>query len=270
VESAFRIPGTTGPEIVVRRSLLGNISVLADGIPIKKASRRSLTYQIPLPDGTTTELQLTGQWSGLRAVVDGAQLPLERPLARWEIALTFLPLLLALLGGLLGAAFAIVATVINGSLVRRSIRAPIKAVAMSGVTVLAVALYFGSVLAIAPIPTPMVGTCVNGIGEGRTVTTDSSRAVDCAKPHDNEIVGSVSHPGAATYPGQPALLNYGETPCLTAFQQYVGVDFQNSSLDMLMVVPTDVTWLKGDRLISCVVLTRDGSRITGSVKATAR
>jgi hypothetical protein len=270
VESSFRIPGTAGPEIIVRRSLLGDIKVFADGIPIKKSSRRTLTWQIPLLDGTTTELRLAGQWTGLRAIVNGAQLPLERPLARWEVALVFLPMLLALAGGLVGAVFAIVAVAINASVVRRSINAPLKAVAMVVVTVVAVAFYVGALFTIAPLPTLAVGSCVNGIGEGRNVTTDSTRAVDCTKAHDNEIVGSVTHPGAASYPGQPALMQYGEAPCLTAFEQYVGVDFQSSSLDMLLVVPTDATWLKGDRLISCVVVMRDGSRLTGSVRDSAR
>jgi hypothetical protein len=142
VERSFRIPGTTGPEIVVRRSLLGDIKVFADGIPIKKSSRRGLTWQLPLLDGTTTQLTLTGQWTGLRAIVNGAQLPLERPLARWEVALTFLPLLLVIAGGVVGAVFAIAALAINTSLVRRSISPSIKAVAMVAVTVVAVILWF--------------------------------------------------------------------------------------------------------------------------------
>jgi hypothetical protein len=142
VDSSFRIPGTTGPEIIVRRSVLGDLKVFADGIPIKKSSRRGLTWQIPLLDGSTTELQLAGQWTGLRAIVNGATLQLERPLAPWEVALTFLPFLLVVAGGLLGAAFAIAALAINTSLVRRPMSQPIKAVAMVAVTVVAVALWF--------------------------------------------------------------------------------------------------------------------------------
>jgi hypothetical protein len=270
MDSSFRIPGTTRPEITVRRSVLGNIKVFADGIPIKKSGRGGPTYQIPLVDGTTTELKLTGQWTSLRAIVNGAQLPLERPLARWEVLLTFLPFVLAIVGGLLGAVFAIAGLAINTNLVRRTMRAPIRAVAMFAVTVLAVTCYFGAAFAIVPVPTLTVGDCLNGIQEGKTVTSSVSRAVDCATAHDDEIVGSVTHPGAASYPRQPALLQYGSAPCVSAFQQYVGVDFERSSLEMLEVVPTDVTWLKGDRHISCVVLTRDGSRLTGSVRGTAR
>jgi hypothetical protein len=53
----FRIPGTTEPEIIVRRSWLGNIAVLVGGTPLKRRGR-SLTYDIPLPDGSVTELRL--------------------------------------------------------------------------------------------------------------------------------------------------------------------------------------------------------------------
>ena len=41
-------------------------------------------------------------------------------------------------------------------------------------------------------------------------------------------------------------------------------------LDILPVVPTQVAWQAGAREISCVALTTDGSKLTGSVRGTAR
>jgi hypothetical protein len=269
VDSSFRIPDTTGPEIVVRRTLLGDIKVFADGVPLKKLSWRRLAYTVPLPDGTTTELRLTGQWSGLRASVNGADLPLEPRLPRWVVVLSFLPFVL-IIGGLIGALFAIGGLAVNTALARRAIRAPIKAAAMLAVTALAIGLYFGTIVAIAPVPSLTAGTCVNGIHEGATVTAATTRAVSCASAHENEVIGNLTHPGSGSYPGMTVLLDYGQNPCLDAFRAYVGVDFEVSSLMMIEVVPTDVTWLKGDRLISCVVLPSDGTKLTGSVKGTAR
>src|SRR6185436_10659234 len=63
----FRIPGTSEPEITVRRSTFGGLTLLVDGAPVKGQRGR---YPIQLPDGTVKELRLTGQWTGLKAVVD--------------------------------------------------------------------------------------------------------------------------------------------------------------------------------------------------------
>jgi hypothetical protein len=39
---------------------------------------------------------------------------------------------------------------------------------------------------------------------------------------------------------------------------------------MVVVVPSEVAWAKGDRNIACLVITTDGTRITGTVKGTQR
>ncbi len=67
MNTSFRIPGTTEPEITVRRNALGNIKVLVDGAPARRNRMRNLSYDIPLADGTVTELRLTGQWTNLKA-----------------------------------------------------------------------------------------------------------------------------------------------------------------------------------------------------------
>ena len=66
------------------------------------------------------------------------------------------------------------------------------------------------------------------------------------------------------------LLDFAQAPCRAAFESYVGISFDVSVLDMIILTPTDVTWIKGDRDMNCVVLALDGSRITGSVRGTAR
>ena len=261
----FRIPGTTGPDILVRRSALGSLQVLVDGVPVKGHRGR---YPIQLPDGTGKELRLTGQWTGLKAVVDGVETPLEPPIPKYLLVLIFLPLGLVVLGGLIGGAFGGLGAAINTGVARLSLPTAGKVIAMLGVTVLAAALYVVAAVAfrsaIAPIATLDVGTCVNGVAEGQVI--DSLAPVSCATPHDNEVVGSATHPDAATYPGQAALETFASTPCIAAFNAYVGSDFQTSSLAMLPIVPTETTWARGDRAITCVVLSNDGTKLTSSVK----
>lgn len=269
MDSSFLLPGTTAPQILVRRPAFGNIKVFVDGKEVKRSSRRRLTYQIPLPDGTTTELELSGMWTGLRATVNGQQIQLERRLARWELVLTFLPLVLAVIGGLVGALFAIGAAAINARLARSALGTPVRAIAMLGVTAIAGGLFFGAAVAVAPVPELKTGTCIN-VRDGETVTVQSSRGVSCSVAHEAEVIGMLVHTGNGPFPGEPSLVTYAQIPCLEAFRSYVGVDFQTSSLDMMLVVPSDITWAKGDRSIACLVITTDGSRITGSVKGTQR
>lgn len=268
--STFRIPGTSGPDIEVHRSLLGNIKVVVNGVPLKSTSRRRLAYTIPLEDGSTAELQLNGQWRGLRAVVNGAEIPLERQVSWWETGLMFLPMVLVVVGGLIGGLFAIGGSAINVRLARLQIPAPVRAASMVGVAALSAALYLGAALAIAPVASLTTGVCLNGVREGATVTAASSRAVDCAQPHDNEVVGTARYSPDGAYPGDAALIAFGQKPCFDAFLAYVGTDYQTSVLDMTLVTPSDLTWVKGDRTIACVVSAPGGGRLTGSVRGTAR
>src|ERR1044072_4844093 len=122
MDISFRMPETTEPEITVRRSALGNLTVLVDGVPAKRRKGRSLTYDTPLSDGSVAELQLKGQWTGLKAIVNGRELPLEPPVPRPLVILIFLPLVLVLVGGLIGALIAVGASAINARLARLPMR----------------------------------------------------------------------------------------------------------------------------------------------------
>jgi hypothetical protein len=261
----FRIPGTTEPEIVVRRSALGGLQVLVNGAPVKGQRGR---YPLQLPDGSVKELRLTGQWTGLKAVVDGVETPLEPTIPKYLLVLIFLPVGLVGLGGLIGGTFGGLGALINTGVARLSLPTAGKVIAMLGVTVLAAALYVVAAVAfrsaIAPNVTLEVGACLNGVAEGQVIV--SLDPVPCTTAHDNEVVGSATHPDAATYPGQAALETFAATPCISAFNAYVGSDFQTSSLAMLPILPTETTWATGDRTIACVVLSSDGTKLTSSVK----
>lgn len=267
----FRIPGTTEPEIIIRRSALGNIAVLVGGAPVKRRRGRDLTYDIPLSDGTVKELRLNGQWTGLKAVVDGVETPLEPRVSRILVALIFLPLALVVIGGLIGGLIGGFASMINLAISRAAMRAPLKFVAMLGATVLAVAIYFGVAFTLAPVAKLETGQCLNGVREGvGDLSATAARGVSCAEAHDNEVVGTVSYPNSGAYPGQQVLVDFAAPGCYSAFATYVGVDFQTSELDMIAVTPSDLTWVKGDRVIACVALAPGGGKLTGSIKGTGR
>jgi hypothetical protein len=261
----FRIPGTAEPEITVRRSTFGGLTLLVDGAPVKGQRGHS---PIQLPDGTVKELRLTGQWTGLKAVVDGVEAPLQPPVPRSLLVLAFMPIALVAVGGLIGGAFGGVGVAVNTGVLRLQMGTPAKVLAMFGVTVVSVAVFVVAALAfrnvVAPVRTLEVGMCVNGVTEGSVIARIDP--VSCSTPHDNEVVGTATYPESGAYPGQAALETFAAPPCIAAFNAYVGVDFSSSSLDMLPILPTDTTWASGDRAITCIVLARDRSKLTSSVK----
>jgi hypothetical protein len=273
VDKTFTLPGTTGPQIMVHRPALGTIRVLIDGVPAVRRKGRTLTYDVPLADGSTTDLTLKGQWTGLRAVANGVVMPLEPTVPGYALVVMFLPLVLVI-GGILGALVGLGGAAINARLVRGRASGAVKVLAMLGVTVVAIVVYFGVALgvgfAVAPIPTLQAGTCVNGIKAGVSVTGDIARPVDCANPHDNEVIGSTVYAPDGAFPGQDALKSFADTACAEAFEPYVGVAFDPSSLDMIAVTPSELTWAKGDRQVSCVVVAGNGGQLTGSVKGTGQ
>jgi Septum formation len=268
VDFAYRIPGTTEPEITISRSALGNVSVRVAGQKVKRRGR-GMRYEIPLADGTTTELEVTGQWRGLKAKVNGVETALEPPVSPIYVALIFLPLALVI-GGLIGGVVGLFASMANMIISRRRLAGPLKLAAMVLVAALGVGAYFAIGFAIAPVPKLAMGDCVNGVHAGVELSASNFRSVDCAASHDNEVVGLVAHHGTGAYPGMQPLFDFAQVPCRAAFESYVGLSFDASVLGMTLVVPSDLTWIKGDRTIACVAGTLDGSQLTGSVRGTAR
>jgi hypothetical protein len=269
VDFPFRIPGTTEPEIIIRRSALGNVSVHVAGQQLKRRGR-GLRYDVPLPDGTTTELEVTGQWRGLKAKVNGIETALEPPVSPIYVLLIFLPLALVVVGGLIGGVIGVVASMANMVISRRRLAGPLKIAAMVLVAAIGAGGYFAVAFALSPLPRVAVGDCLNGVRVGVELTPNTLRPVDCAIAHENEVVGLVVSTATGAYPGTQALFDFASAPCTVAFESYVGSSFELSDLDMILVTPSDVTWLKGDRDIACIVMTIDGSQLTGSVRGAAR
>ena len=270
MEVDYRIPGTSDPAITIRRSALGGITVLAGGVKLRSRSRFSPTYAVAVPDGSTRILRISGQWTGLKAVVDGVETRLEAPIPIWAVALTILPLGLVIVGGLIGGLLGGAAAVVNMWVARCSWPTAARLVAMLVVPAVAVVAWLGIVFVITPLPKVAVGACMNGLDEGMAVTASTTRPVDCGTPHDNEVVGVVALDDRGSFPGDTLLLATAQEECVRLFADYVGIAFNASVLEMLPLVPTELSWARGDRQIACVVMTIDGSRLTGSVKGTGR
>jgi hypothetical protein len=92
----------------------------------------------------------------------------------------------------------------------------------------------------------------------------------CHQSHDAEVVGVVRYPAddAADFPGDDAMFDHAQTACVDAFEEWVGVGFTESTLDLFYLTPNEEGWDFGDRTIQCLAFPLDGLPLAGSVRGT--
>jgi hypothetical protein len=88
----------------------------------------------------------------------------------------------------------------------------------------------------------------------------------CDDPHDGEIFASVElH--EQTRPSSTRLDEIGEQACAARFEEYVGIPWEDSTLDIFWVGPSGATWAVGDHTLMCVLVMSNDQRLVGSMKA---
>jgi hypothetical protein len=113
-----------------------------------------------------------------------------------------------------------------------------------------------------------------GLAEGDCfVGTSSVSAVGCDEPHDGEVYVVLEHPADAgeDFPGDNVVAAFADGQCFPRFEGYVGRRYAESALDYTIIYPTEEGWERiDDREILCVLVTLDGSRLTGSSRGSGR
>jgi len=95
--------------------------------------------------------------------------------------------------------------------------------------------------------------------------------VPCDQAHTQEAYASVSYDARGDsltpdYPGETVLKHFADGACAQRFADYVGVDYQDSSLFFTYLVPSARSWQQGhDRRVVCFITTT-GSLLRKSVK----
>lgn len=94
----------------------------------------------------------------------------------------------------------------------------------------------------------------------------------CDQPHDNEVFATVDHPAPADmpFPGHDGVVAYAEQACPAPFAAYVGIAYAQSRFSLFPIVPSQESWVKGDRQIICALYDNEAGKLTGSVRGTAR
>ena len=99
-------------------------------------------------------------------------------------------------------------------------------------------------------------------------TISETDVVPCDKPHDEEVFYEFTLEGAEY---DSAAIDAEVEKCAgEAFTTFIGVAFDDSSLDVSYMTPTKETWdSMNDRLVQCIVSDPAG-QTTGSLKGAAR
>jgi hypothetical protein len=112
-----------------------------------------------------------------------------------------------------------------------------------------------------------VGDCYNEATEDVGEVEDVG-AVPCSEPHDFEVYFAFDMT-ETDYPGQDEAFLTGQDRCIEEFEDFVGIPYDESVLDIFVLAPTSESWDRGDREILCSVYALDESKLTGSMQGTA-
>lgn len=106
-----------------------------------------------------------------------------------------------------------------------------------------------------------VGECVSigDIADGTEV--DGLETVECAEDHNGQVVYTFDLP-EGDFPSADQILTTVQEECTEGFEEYVGVAFEESTLGLNWLTPTEQGWGQGDRTIQCVAFLDDETTTT--------
>ena len=106
-----------------------------------------------------------------------------------------------------------------------------------------------------------VGACFTDTN-GDSIDTIST--VPCSETHDSEVFLNQVNT-SSTYPTDSEWTAFAQQYCIPAFQSYVGIDYDSSSLDINYLVPDSTSWGQGDKTLTCYATDPNGGLVS-SVK----
>lgn len=113
-----------------------------------------------------------------------------------------------------------------------------------------------------------VGDCFND-NQGTSDTVTSVKKPECTEEHDNEayFVFDLSDDEFPEY-DETAIGEAADEGCAAEFEEFIGGDYDTTSLDYAYYLPSSESWSTGDREILCLAYDLDGP-VTGSLKGKA-
>jgi hypothetical protein len=111
-----------------------------------------------------------------------------------------------------------------------------------------------------------VGDCLADFEDAKELA--SIEAPPCSEPHSDEIFASGSIRNG-DFPGMEAVEAAAKDICLEEFDEFVGIPYEDSVLDVGYLTPTEQSWNDGDRAVLCTVFD-PAEEVTGSLRDAER
>ena len=92
--------------------------------------------------------------------------------------------------------------------------------------------------------------------------------VPCSEPHDNEVF-AIFDVGYESFPGDEPMAELAFDQCLARFENFVGLEYESSVLDITALYPSAASWAQEDREVICAVFDMNGEKRAGSAKDSA-
>jgi hypothetical protein len=114
---------------------------------------------------------------------------------------------------------------------------------------------------------PGLGTCLQR-GEADEAGQVEHEPIDCDRPHDLQVVGLLDGSElGGSFPGDTEVSRWAFDRCVLAFEDYVGVPYGRSLLELEIEAPGADDWRSGRQQVRCTVGRGDGQPLVGSLQS---
>ena len=107
-------------------------------------------------------------------------------------------------------------------------------------------------------------------GDETATDIDKVEAIPCNQAHENEVFVITNYVASEAYPGEFAIWDFADQFCVTAFDTFVSMAYEDSALDFGYFYPSEEGWADGDEAVACVLYNVDGAPMVGSMRGAAR
>lgn len=119
-----------------------------------------------------------------------------------------------------------------------------------------------------------VGECFDDPEESDLVAFPRGQTVGrlpCAQPHRYEVYARFpSAESGGTWPGAAVLEESADRECTEAFEEFTGTPWTESSLDFVVLAPTEERWAAGDGTVTCALFDLGLVPLVGSMRDAQR
>ncbi len=95
-----------------------------------------------------------------------------------------------------------------------------------------------------------VGDCMDDFGTADDITTVP--IVDCDEKHDAEVYATEDI-DADSYPGASEVSDEADEICIDAYEDFVGLAYEDSLLNYTALTPSEDSWALGDKEVVCMI-----------------